>query len=74
MPHPYRAFRLLRTEEGLFSQRTHPPPPQLYNVWAKYRLPVTGRPDLAIVLQQKRSCRALQAAEAAAAGGAEQRK
>lgn len=29
----------------------------VYGVWAKYRLPVTGRPDLATVLQQKKSCR-----------------
>ncbi len=29
----------------------------VYGVWAKYRLPVTGRPDLATVLEQKKSCR-----------------
>ena len=34
----------------------------VYGVWAKYRLPVTGRPDLAVVLQQKAaSCRAAEA-------------
>ena len=30
----------------------------VYDVWAKYRLPITGRPDLEIVLQEKRSCKA----------------
>lgn len=30
----------------------------VYDVWAKYRLPLTGRPDLSVVLQQKTSCRA----------------
>ena len=29
----------------------------VYGIWAKYRLPVTGRPDLATVLEQKKSCR-----------------
>ena len=28
----------------------------LYGVWAKYRLPITGRPDLQVVLAQKRAC------------------
>lgn len=28
----------------------------LYDVWAKYRLPLTGRPDLAVVLQEKKIC------------------
>ena len=34
----------------------------VYDVWARYRLPVTGRPDLAVVLENRRaegkSCRA----------------
>ncbi len=29
----------------------------IYDVWAKCRLPITGRPDLKVVLQQKRMCR-----------------
>ncbi len=28
----------------------------MYDVWAKYRLPITGRPDLAVVLQEKKTC------------------
>ena len=28
----------------------------VYDVWAKYRLPLTGRPDLEVVLAEKRSC------------------
>ena len=28
----------------------------VYDVWAKYRLPLTGRPDLATVLAEKRGC------------------
>lgn len=28
----------------------------LYEVWAKYRLPITGRPDLAQVLAAKKTC------------------
>lgn len=28
----------------------------MYNVWAKYRLPITGRPDLEVVLQEKKTC------------------
>eukprot|EP00887_Chlorella_sp_A99_P007631 scaffold20.g7631.t1 len=33
---------------------------QVYNVWARWRLPITGRPDLAVVLARKQqgSCRA----------------
>lgn len=30
----------------------------VYGIWAKYRLPITGRPDLEVVLQQKKMCRA----------------
>ncbi|KAL4858926.1 hypothetical protein ACK3TF_001297 [Chlorella vulgaris] len=30
---------------------------KLYSVWAKYRLPITGRPDLQQVLEQKKMCR-----------------
>ncbi|EFN55395.1 hypothetical protein CHLNCDRAFT_134498 [Chlorella variabilis] len=30
---------------------------KLYSVWARYRLPLTGRPDLAQVLEQKKQCR-----------------
>ncbi|PSC73939.1 thiol-disulfide oxidoreductase [Micractinium conductrix] len=37
-----------RTVEGLANK--------VYDVWAKYRLPLTGRPDLAVVLQEKKSC------------------
>ncbi|KAL4426836.1 hypothetical protein ABPG77_006622 [Micractinium sp. CCAP 211/92] len=29
---------------------------KVYDVWAKYRLPITGRPDLAVVLQEKKAC------------------
>lgn len=29
---------------------------RVYDVWAKYRLPITGRPDLAVVLQEKKTC------------------
>ncbi|KAL4431007.1 hypothetical protein ABPG75_006263 [Micractinium tetrahymenae] len=29
---------------------------KVYDVWAKYRLPITGRPDLAVVMQQKKTC------------------
>ncbi|KAK9909089.1 hypothetical protein WJX75_007005 [Coccomyxa subellipsoidea] len=29
----------------------------VYGIWAKYRLPITGRPDLEVVLQQKKTCR-----------------
>lgn len=32
--------------------------PRVYDVWARYRLPITGRPDLAVVMQQKKMCRA----------------
>ena len=27
---------------------------QIYDVWAKYRLPVTGRPDMETVLEMRR--------------------
>lgn len=30
---------------------------RVYSLWAKYRLPVTGRPNLSVVLQQKKMCR-----------------
>ncbi|EIE25433.1 putative thiol-disulfide oxidoreductase DCC, partial [Coccomyxa subellipsoidea C-169] len=29
----------------------------VYGIWAKYRLPITGRPDLEVVLQQKKTCK-----------------
>lgn len=30
----------------------------VYDVWAKYRLPITGRPDMAVVLaSRKKTCR-----------------
>ena len=29
----------------------------VYDVWAKYRLPITGRPDLQVVLAQKKTCK-----------------
>jgi predicted DCC family thiol-disulfide oxidoreductase YuxK len=33
---------------------------RVYAVWAKYRLPLTGRPDLEQVLQQRKTCRPLE--------------
>lgn len=30
---------------------------KIYSVWAKYRLPITGRPDLDVILQEKRMCK-----------------
>ncbi len=39
----------------------------IYAVWAKYRLPLTMRPDLATVLRERKTC----AAEKAAGGAAE---
>lgn len=36
----------------------------LYDVWARYRLPITGRPDLAVVMQEKKMCRSMEAASA----------
>ena len=30
---------------------------RVYDVWAKYRLPLTGRPDLEVVLAEKRMCK-----------------
>ncbi|CAG9461833.1 unnamed protein product [Pedinophyceae sp. YPF-701] len=41
---------------------------KVYGVWAKYRLPVTGRPDLATVLAEKRSCKTDEACELPGAG------
>lgn len=29
----------------------------VYGLWAKYRLPITGRPDLSVILQEKKMCR-----------------
>lgn len=29
---------------------------KVYSVWAKYRLPITGRPDLEVILQEKKMC------------------
>lgn len=29
----------------------------LYDVWAKYRLPITGRPDMEVIMQEKKMCR-----------------
>lgn len=29
----------------------------VYGVWAKYRLPITGRPDLGVILQEKSMCK-----------------
>jgi hypothetical protein len=40
---------------------------RLYGIWAKYRLPITGRPDLQVVLQEKKMCRASSSPEAAKA-------
>lgn len=52
---------------------------RVYDVWAKYRLPITGRPDLAQVLEQRKSCKPMagssgggEAAPAAAAAGKQQ--
>jgi len=28
----------------------------LYDIWAKYRLPITGRSDLAVILEEKATC------------------
>ncbi|KAG7670681.1 hypothetical protein KSW81_003237 [Nannochloris sp. 'desiccata'] len=33
----------------------------VYDVWAKYRLPITGRPDLETVLREKKTCKAVAA-------------
>ena len=30
---------------------------RVYDVWAKYRLQITGRPDLATIMEQKKTCR-----------------
>jgi len=29
----------------------------IYAVWAKYRLPLTGRPELSVILSEKKTCR-----------------
>lgn len=49
---------------------------RVYNVWAKYRLPVTGRPDLAQVLEQRKSCKPMGGggAEAAPAAAGKQQQ
>lgn len=48
---------------------------RVYDVWARYRLPITGRPDLAVVMQQKKMCRAdaSSSSEAAAQPAQQQR-
>ena len=40
----------------------------VYDVWARYRLPLTGRPDLEAVLAEKRSASCRTTLAAAAAG------
>ena len=45
----------------------------VYDVWARYRLPLTGRPDLAVVLREKQSA-SCRAGSAAAAGGEQQQE
>ena len=30
---------------------------RLYGIWARFRLPITGRPDLARVMEEKKSCK-----------------
>lgn len=30
---------------------------RVYGIWAKYRLPITGRPDIETVLAEKKSCK-----------------
>ena len=30
---------------------------RVYGLWAKYRMQVTGRPDLDVILQQRKTCR-----------------
>ena len=30
---------------------------RLYGIWARFRLPITGRPDLAQVMEEKKSCK-----------------
>ncbi|PRW58655.1 thiol-disulfide oxidoreductase [Chlorella sorokiniana] len=49
---------------------------KVYDVWARYRLPITGRPDLAVVMQQKKMCRADSgsSSEAAAQPAQQQRR
>ncbi|CAL5219281.1 g1083 [Coccomyxa viridis] len=29
----------------------------VYGVWAKFRLPITGRPDMDVIMQEKKTCR-----------------
>lgn len=29
----------------------------VYGIWAKFRLPITGRPDMAVIMQEKKTCR-----------------
>ncbi|CAM6021502.1 unnamed protein product [Sphagnum balticum] len=58
------AFRALYEEVGLgwvYAITNHQPwasiADALYSFWAKYRLPVTGRPPLAVVLEKRRQKR-----------------
>ncbi len=30
---------------------------RVYSVWAKYRLPITGRPGLEVILKEKKTCK-----------------
>ncbi len=30
---------------------------RVYGVWAKFRLPITGRPDMDVIMQEKKTCR-----------------
>jgi len=46
----------------------------VYDVWARYRLPITGRPDLAVVMQQKKMCRADGSGSQAAAQPVQQQR
>jgi predicted DCC family thiol-disulfide oxidoreductase YuxK len=59
-----QAFRALYEEVGLgwvYAITNHQPwasiADALYSFWAKYRLPVTGRPPLAVVLEKRRQKR-----------------
>ncbi|KAI7836715.1 hypothetical protein COHA_009491 [Chlorella ohadii] len=47
---------------------------KVYDVWARYRLPITGRPDLAVVMQQKKMCRADGSGSQAAAQPVQQQR
>jgi predicted DCC family thiol-disulfide oxidoreductase YuxK len=59
-----QAFRALYEEVGLgwvYAITNYQPwasiADALYSFWAKYRLPVTGRPPLAVVLEKRRQKR-----------------